>query len=106
LDRNHLFVAIVLVSMVNGLFSPALLAVIAAWPVWYPSGLVAPAPAVLVYLGSLILSAATLLVSGIPAALHERTRDLKDSDGSSLMVWLVGALVLTAPTFLALAGVA
>ncbi len=104
MDRNHLFVAVVLVCMLNGLFSPALLAVVAAWPVWFPTMLLSPSQGALLYVASLILSTATLVLSGIPAAIYERVRGSEESDGASIMVWLVGALVLSAPALFRLGG--
>ena len=51
-----------------------------------------------------MVSLLTLLVAGIPAALYERWRGLPESTPGSLAVWLLSALLLTAPTLFRLFG--
>jgi hypothetical protein len=51
-------------------------------------------------LTSLFITAMTLLIAGIPAAIYERIRGLKASTPVSLGIWLVAAVVLTLPTIL------
>jgi hypothetical protein len=52
------------------------------------------------YLTSVAISAMTLLLAGIPAALYERGRGLKESTPLSLTIWLLATLLLTLPTLL------
>jgi hypothetical protein len=49
------------------------------------------------YLTSLAISAMTLLLAGVPAALYERMRGLRQSTPVSLTIWLLAALLLTLP---------
>lgn len=49
------------------------------------------------YLTSLSISAMTLLLAGIPAALYERVRGLQQSSPASLLIWLLTTLLLTLP---------
>ena len=55
---------------------------------------------VFLYLTSAAISAMTLLVAGIPAALSERVRGLQQSTPASLIIWLLATLLLTLPTIL------
>jgi hypothetical protein len=56
------------------------------------------------YLTSLGLSLMTLLAAGIPAALYERIRGLRESTPVSLGIWLVAAALLTLPTLMRVLG--
>ncbi|MEX2641874.1 MAG: hypothetical protein WD270_00365 [Acetobacterales bacterium] len=94
--RRHLLVAVVLVAVVNGLFSPLLIVVAKLAPLWFPAFL-PPSPAVLLYLSSLLLSAVTLLLAGVPAAVYERLSGTRATDGVSATIWLAGVIVLTVP---------
>jgi hypothetical protein len=50
------------------------------------------------YFGALMLSTATLILGGIPAAIYERIQGAKDdSTEGSLWVWLAGTGLLTIP---------
>lgn len=94
MNRNAL-VPIMAVAIVNGIFSPWVLAVFVLYPIWYPAWL--PPYAQLVYMASaLILSTLTIMVAGIPAALHERL-GRTPNPALTTSIWLAGALVLTLP---------
>jgi hypothetical protein len=57
-------------------------------------------PELFYYLTSLAISAMSLLLAGIPAALYERVRGLQTSSPASLAIWLVGTLLLALPVIL------
>jgi hypothetical protein len=57
-------------------------------------------PELFYYLTSLAISAMTLLLAGIPAALYERLRGLQTSSPASLAIWLAGTLLLALPVIL------
>jgi hypothetical protein len=61
-------------------------------------------PDVLAYLTSLFLGLLTLLLAGIPSALYERIRGLKQSTPVSLAIWLIAAALLTLPAIMRLLG--
>ncbi len=99
MSRNYYYVAIALFGMINGLpfvnpfyiiaflYSASVMAV----PFFGSTSLVA-------YFASLMMSTATIIVAGIPAALYERyigARD--DSTEASLWIWLAGTALLTLP---------
>jgi hypothetical protein len=46
-------------------------------------------PQVLENFPSLLITVFTLLLGGIPAAIYERVRGLRDSTSASLLIWLV-----------------
>ena len=50
------------------------------------------------YRTSIFIAAMTLLIAGIPAALYERIRGLKESTPLSAAVWFLMTLLLTVPT--------
>jgi hypothetical protein len=57
-------------------------------------------PELFYHLTSLAISAMTLLLAGIPAALYERMRGLQTSSPVSLAIWLVATLLLALPVIL------
>lgn len=99
MSRNFYYVAIALFGMINGLpfvnpfyiiaflYSASVMAV----PFFGSTSLVA-------YFASLMMSTATIIVAGIPAALYERYIDAReDSTQTSLWIWLAGTALLTLP---------
>lgn len=94
MDRNIL-VPVMALSIVNGIFSPWVLAVFVLFPVWYPGWL--PATTQLVYMVSaLVLSTLTIMLSGVPAALYERLAR-QPSGFVAGLIWIGAAALLAAP---------
>ena len=93
---HHLFAGILLLCLVNGIFSPFLLFAVYLSPIWAPD-FAMQNPSAVFYLSSLLLSTLTLLVSGVPAALYERATKATESTVPSLTIWLVCAGVLSFP---------
>jgi hypothetical protein len=96
MSRRHLLAAVLLVSLLNGLASPAVLFVMVLAPVWMPE-FVTITMGTVAYGASLIVAFATTLLAGVPAALWERLRGQRDSDSTSMLVWLAGAVLLSLP---------
>ncbi len=71
MSRETLFVFTVGACLMHGLVSPALIYVVFFHPVWLPE-MLPPTAEIVFYGASLIVSTATLLISGVPAALAER----------------------------------
>jgi len=91
-----IFVAILAVTLLNGFVSPLVPLVFIWSPVWLPE--IAPrTPMVLLYGTSLIVSVSTLVLSGLPAALFERITNRRETDRTSMLVWLGAAFLLTLP---------
>lgn len=61
-------------------------------------------PILLFYLTSLFLSVMTLLLAGVPAAIYERIRGLKESSPVSIGIWFAVTLLLTLPTLRVMIG--
>jgi len=57
-------------------------------------------PQLYLNLTSAFISAMTLLIAGIPAAIYERIRGLKTSTPVSLGIWLVATVLLSLPTIM------
>lgn len=89
-------VIVVGLAILNGIFSPALIAVFALQGIWYPFFL-PPVLGLVFALSSLILSTLTLMVAGVPAALYERLAGSGKSTVASGLIWLAGMIVLTFP---------
>jgi hypothetical protein len=84
--------------MINGLFNQ-----VALWFALIPMQILAPAllfgsvPLTLMF-ASLMVSTATIILAGIPAAIYERFIGAKeDSTDGSLWIWLAGTGLLTLP---------
>jgi hypothetical protein len=96
MDRNFLLFAIVALSIVNGLFSPFLAIALPIAAVLMPEVFPRSVGWVL-FFSSLLVASATLLVSGVPAALYERLVDRGREGSVSLIIWLAGAVLLALP---------
>ncbi|WP_422002330.1 hypothetical protein [Reyranella sp.] len=96
MDRNFVLFAIVGISILNGLFSPFLAVALPVAAVLMPEVFPRSVGWVL-FFSSLLVATATLLVSGVPAALYERLIDRGRGGGVPLAIWLAGAAVLTLP---------
>ncbi len=93
--KNVLLIATAGLALLNGMhFSPLF------DPVLFFVHRLAPkflSPLVLFYFNSLLISLTTLLLAGVPTAIYERVRGLKESTTVSLCIWLSGVLLLTLP---------
>jgi hypothetical protein len=98
MERHWYYIGIAFFGTVNGLFNQdwVLIALI-------PMNILAPAllfgsvPLTLMF-SSLMVSTATVILGGIPAAIYERVVGAKDdSTEASLWIWLAGAGLLALP---------
>jgi len=103
LQRDILLIATVVVSLLNGMhFSPYFDPVfILLKP--FLAGTLLSTPLVLFYVTSIFTSVMTLLIAGIPAALYERFRGLKESNTTSLAIWLACTSPLPLPPGISMA---
>jgi hypothetical protein len=97
MERNFYFIGIAFFGMINGLFNPLMLFAY----VWAKVFMFVPlfgVEALIFYFASLMLSTATIILGGIPAAIYERLVGAKDdSTVTSLWIWLATTAVLTVP---------
>jgi hypothetical protein len=97
MERNFYYIGIAFFGMINGLFSPLLLFTY-IWSKVLMSFPLFEVEALIFYFASLMLSTATIILGGVPAAIYERLADVKDdSTVTSLWIWLAGTGVLTIP---------
>lgn len=100
LDRQTLLIAVVGLSMLNGILSPFLKIAVPISAVLLPELFPRTLEWVLLW-ASVLLSTLTLLLSGIPAALYARFVERDVPGTASLWIWLTGATVLCLPALLA-----
>lgn len=100
LDRQTLFLAVVALSIVNGILSPFIKIAIPISAVLLPELFPRTLEWVLFW-GSVLLASATLLISGVPAALYERLVERDPNSRASMWLWLACAAVLSSPALLA-----
>ena len=98
MDRTFYFVGIAFFGIVNGLFnSTLLLFALIHMQILAPALLFGSVPLTLMF-ASLMVSTATIIIGGIPAALYERLAGVKeDSTDASLWLWLAATAILTLP---------
>jgi hypothetical protein len=98
MDRNFYYIAIAFFGMVNGLFNQTwLIFALIHMQILAPALLFGSVPLTLMF-SSLMVSTATIIIAGIPAAIYERVVGAKDdSTEASLWIWLAGTALLTLP---------
>jgi len=98
-SRTPSLIVVLVISALNGLQSPLLPIVLALISVTWPLEVLPREPSWAFYQSSLLLSTATLLLGGVPAAIYERIlRPAQDSQ-VSMYIWIAGVAVLTLPAF-------
>lgn len=98
MNRNVYYIGIAFFGMINGLFNQiALLFALIHVQILSPALLFGSVPLTLLF-SSLMVSTATIILGGIPAAIYERWAGAKDeSTEVSLWIWLAGTALLTLP---------
>lgn len=97
MSRNFYFVGIAFFGMINGIFNQLAL----VFALLYVQPLAGPllfgSLSLTLMFASLMVSTATVILGGIPAAIHERLTGASDSTDVSLWIWLAGTAILTLP---------
>lgn len=98
MEKNFYFIGIAFFGMINGIFNQtALLFALIHMQVLAPALLFGSTSLTLMF-SSLMVSTATIILAGIPAAIYERFAGAKDdSTVASLWIWLAGTAILTLP---------
>ena len=98
MDRNLYYIGIAFFGMINGLFNQTwLLFALLHAQILAPALLFGSTPLTLLF-ASLMVSTATIILAGIPAAIYERFAGAKDdSTDVSLWIWLAGTALLALP---------
>ncbi len=97
MSRNFYFIGIAFFGMINGIFNQLWL----IFALLYVQPFVGPLlfgslPLTLMF-ASLMVSTATVILGGIPAAVYERVTGASESNDASLWIWLAGTALLTLP---------
>lgn len=98
MDRTFYFIGIAFFGMVNGLFNQTfLLLALIHTQILSPALLFGSVSLTLMF-SSLMVSTATIILGGIPAAVYEQVVGAKDdSTDVSLWIWLAATALLTLP---------
>jgi hypothetical protein len=98
MERSYYYVAIAFFATVNGLFNQvALVFALLHMQILAPALLFGSVALTLMF-SSLMVSTATVILGGIPAAIYERCVGAReDSTEVSLWIWLAGTGLLTLP---------
>jgi hypothetical protein len=98
MERHWYYIGIAFFGMINGLFNQIfLLFALIHVQILAPALLFGSVPLTLMF-SSLMVSTATVILGGIPAAIYERSIGAKDdSTPASLWIWLAGTALLTLP---------
>jgi hypothetical protein len=94
LQRDVLLVATAALSLVSGMHFSPWFDPVAILLKPFVAGTMFGTPIVFLYLTSIFISVMTLLLTGIPAALYERFSGLKESNATSLGIWLAGTGII------------
>lgn len=96
LDRQTILLMLIGLCIINGIFSPYLNIAVPITAALMPELFPRTVEWVLFW-GSVLLSSATLLFSGVPAALYERFVDNDPEATTSMWIWFGCAALLTSP---------
>jgi hypothetical protein len=94
MQKDVMLVATAGLSLLNGMSSSPILLPFLVLLNALLGGTFLATPLVLTYLASILASATTLLIAGIPAALYERAQGLKDSTPISIGIWLAATIAI------------
>jgi hypothetical protein len=98
MDRTFYYMGIAFFGVVNGLFNQLFLLFALLHVQILSPALLFGSPGLTLMFSSLMVSTATIILGGIPAAIYERVVGAKeDSTESSLWIWLAGTALLTLP---------
>jgi hypothetical protein len=99
MSRNAFYIGIAFFGMINGLpfFNPLYIPTL-GYSVKLLSAPLFGSPPLIAWFASMMLSTATIIVAGIPAAIYERFVGAKDdSTDTSMWIWFAGTAVLAIP---------
>ncbi|MBX9840623.1 MAG: hypothetical protein K2Z80_02315 [Xanthobacteraceae bacterium] len=98
MERHFYFIGIAFFGMINGLFNQLFLVFALLHVQILAPALLFGSTGMTLLFSSLMVSTATIILGGIPAAIYERVTGQKDdSDVVSLWIWLACTGILTLP---------
>jgi hypothetical protein len=98
MERHFYFIGIAFFGMINGLFNQLFLVFALLHVQILAPALLFGSTGMTLLFSSLMVSTATIIIGGIPAAIYEHvTGQKEDSDVVSLWIWLACTGILTLP---------
>lgn len=104
MQRDVAMVATAALSLVNGMHFSPWFDPIAILLRPFIAGTFLGTPLVSLYITSFFISAMTLMIAGVPAALYERFRGGGVTGPTSLFIWLAATILLSMHALVAAAG--
>ena len=104
MKRDVMMVAAAGLSLVNGMHFSPWFDPVAILMKPFIAGTFFSTPLVFLYLVSIFISAMTLLVAGVPAALYERFKGLTETTATSLYIWFATTLLISMQALLSATG--
>ncbi len=97
-ERSFYYIGIAFFGMINGIFNPYFFFAFQI-SLYLMAAPLFGSTAAIAYFTSLMISTATIILGGIPAAIYERLIGAKDdSTVTSLWIWLACTAVLALPS--------
>jgi len=97
MSRNFYYVGIAFFGMINGIFNQFWLIFALLYVQPFVGPLLFGSLSLMLMFASLMVSTATVILGGFPAAIYERVTGASDSNDVSLWIWLAGTALLTLP---------
>lgn len=97
MSRNFYFIGIAFFGMINGIFNQLWLIFTLLYVQPIAGPLLFGNLSLTLMFASLMVSTATVILGGIPAAIYERVTGASDSSNASLWIWLAGTALLALP---------
>ncbi|HET9537357.1 MAG TPA: hypothetical protein VFP43_18790 [Mesorhizobium sp.] len=97
MSRNLYYIGIAFFGMINGIFNQLWLIFALVYVQTFAAPLLFGSVSLTLMFASLMVSTATVILGGIPAAIYERVTGASDSNDASLWIWLAGTALLTLP---------
>jgi hypothetical protein len=97
MNRNFYFIGIAFFGMINGIFNQLALIFALLYVQVLAGPLLFGSLSLTLMFASLMVSTATVILGGIPAAIYERVTGVAESNNISLWIWLAGTALLTLP---------
>ncbi len=96
MNRNFYFIGIAFFGMINGIFNQLALIFALLYVQMLAGPLLFGSLSLTLMFASLMVSTATVILGGIPAAIYERVTGASESNDASLWIWLAGTAILGA----------
>jgi hypothetical protein len=97
MNRNFYFIGIAFFAMINGIFNQLWLIFALLYVQTIAGPLLFGNLSLTLMFASLMVSTATIILGGIPAAIYERVTGASESSNISLWIWLAATAILALP---------